>query len=121
MGSTPVPNWRFTYRTGPVRVTEYSLPDPDPQVESPTPSSGGALASDDVWIANNHAQKNVDQFIPLSASPYAPVEFDYSVHNEGLIPEIAYLEPDQLPYGMKLTVSPKKSLAPSKQTVITTS
>jgi M6 family metalloprotease-like protein len=84
----------------------------------PKDSDGAALASDDVWLANNHAQKNVDEFIPLQASPFAATEFDYGVHNDAPRPEIAYLEPDGLPYGMKLTVTPRSQVVLPKQTVI---
>jgi hypothetical protein len=84
----------------------------------PRDSDGKALASADVWPANDHAQKNVDQFIPLQSSPYEPVEFDYSVHNDARWPEYAYLEPDGLPYGMKLTVTPRGQTVPAKSTVI---
>ena len=84
----------------------------------PRDSDGAALATEDVWIANDHAQKNVDQFIPLQGSPYDPVEFDYGVHNDAPHPEYAYLEPDGLPYGMKLTVTPRGQVVPPKSTVI---
>jgi hypothetical protein len=92
-----------------VEIADYKIP---------KDSDGAALATDDVWIANNHAQKNVDEFIPLQASPYEPTEFDYSVHNDAPRVEYAYLEPDGLAYGMKLTVTPPGQFVPSKSTVI---
>ncbi|WOH55369.1 hypothetical protein [Bradyrhizobium sp. BWC-3-1] len=78
----------------------------------PRDSDGAALASDDVWLANNWAQKNVDQFVPVHGSPYEPTEFDFSVNNAGLYPEVAYLEPENLPYGMTLTVTPSRRTIP---------
>jgi hypothetical protein len=85
----------------------------------PKDSSGAALASDDVWVANNRAQKNVTSVWPFHTfSPYEPVEFEYSVHNEASREEYAYLEPDGLAYGMKLTVTPHGQVVPPKSTVI---
>lgn len=92
-----------------VQIEDYKIP-PD--------SSGAALASDDVWQLNNHAQKNVDKYEALSGSPFAPIEFDFSVHNAGVVPELAYLEPDGLPYGMKLTVTPPQQTIASGETVL---
>lgn len=54
----------------------------------------------------------------LRSSPYDPVEFDYSVHNDARWGDYAYLEPDGLPYGMKLTVTPRGQTVPPKSTVI---
>jgi M6 family metalloprotease-like protein len=70
------------------------------------PASAVALASDDLWLSNNWAQQNVNEFVPVSGSPYTPVQFQYSVANDGLEPERVRLEPDGLPEGMKLTISP---------------
>lgn len=92
-----------------VEIADYKIP---------KDSDGAALGSDDVWLANNHAQKNVDEFIPLQHSPFEAIEFDYGVHNDAPRPEIAYLEPDGLPYGMKLTVTPPSQVVPPKTTVI---
>jgi hypothetical protein len=80
-----------------VEVVDYKIP---------KDTKGAALGSDDMWQVNNHAQKNVDKFQSLSSSPFAPVEFDFGVYNGGVGPERAYLEPDGLPYGMTLTVTP---------------
>src|SRR6185369_13616378 len=77
-----------------------------------------AKATDDVWQANNKAQKNVDQIEPKPNSPYVPVEFEFSVNNSGIAPEIAYLEPEGLPYGMRLTVSPKHRTIVAGETAI---
>ncbi|WP_233888041.1 hypothetical protein [Paraburkholderia flagellata] len=92
-----------------VEVADYKIP---------LGSDGSALATADVWLANNHAQKNVDHFVPLQASPYAPTEFLYSVHNDATHVEYAYLEPDGLPFGMKLTVTPHGQYVNPKTTVL---
>jgi hypothetical protein len=92
-----------------VEIADYKIPQD---------SGGSALASDDVWVANNHAQKNVDKLVPLSGSPYDPIEFDYSVHNAAPRPEIAYLEPDGLPEGMTLTVTPARLQVGPGETVV---
>ena len=91
-----------------VQIEDYRIPED---------SSGAALGSDDVWIANNHAQKNVDKFEATKNSPFAPTEFDFSVRNEGVGPEVAYLEPDCLPEGMTLTVTPPMQTIPARSTV----
>lgn len=36
----------------------------------PVDSTGAVLGSDDVWVANNHAQKNVDKTTPLRVNPF---------------------------------------------------
>jgi hypothetical protein len=92
-----------------VQIEDYKIP---------SDSSGAALGSDDVWQLNNHAQKNVDRYEALSGSPFAPIEFDFSVHNAGVVPELAYLEPDGLPHGMKLTVTPPQQTIAAGQTVL---
>lgn len=84
----------------------------------PRDSDGAALASNDSWEKNNRAQKNVDVVKPKSNSPYAPMEFDFSVNNSARWPEVAYLEPDGLPYGMRLTVSPKRRRINAGETAI---
>lgn len=84
----------------------------------PLDHTGAALASDDVWQANNRAQKNVDQIGPKQNSPYAPVTFEFSVNNSARWPEVAYLEPEGLPYGMRLTVSPKRRIIAAGETAI---
>jgi hypothetical protein len=84
----------------------------------PVDSGGSALATDDTWFANNHCQKNVTVFVPLSASPYDPVDFEFSVNNDGIREETAYLEPENLPYGATLTVTPRHRTIAPKQTVV---
>ncbi|MEP6714209.1 MAG: hypothetical protein ABJC09_01465 [Terriglobia bacterium] len=84
-----------------VEIVDYKIP---------RDSKGAALGSDDMWQVNNHAQKNVDKFQALSGSPFTPVEFDFGVYNGGVGPELAYLEPDALPYGMTLTVTPPEQV-----------
>jgi len=92
-----------------VEVADYQIP---------RDSGASALASDDVWQANNKAQKNVDVIEPKPNSPYEPVEFDFSVNNSGKRPETAYLEPDGLPYGMRLTIAPRRRLIAAGETAI---
>jgi hypothetical protein len=84
----------------------------------PLDHTGAALASDDVWQANNRAQKNVDQIGPRSSSPFEPVDFEFSVNNSARWPEVAYLEPEGLPYGMTLTISPKRRKIAAGETAI---
>lgn len=83
----------------------------------PEDSHGAALGSTDVWEKNNHAQKNVSKFEAKKSSPFAPIEFEFSVRNEGVGPEVAYLEPDGLPFGYTLAVSPPIQTIPAKSTV----
>lgn len=81
------------------------------QIEDMTPereSDGAAKGTRDLWGMNDAAQKNADKFEALSGSPFDPIEFDFSVHNGAPTPEHAYIEPDGLPYGMTLTVSPPR-------------
>ena len=92
-----------------VDIADYSIPHD---------SDGSALASADVWVANNWAQKNVDQYVPVSHSPYDPIEFDFSLHNAGWHSETAYLEPENLPRGMQLTVTPARTSIPAGATVL---
>lgn len=84
----------------------------------PEDSTGAALGSNDMWQVNNHAQKNVDKFEALKVNPYLPVEFDFSVYNGGVAPELAYPEPAGLPYGMKLTVTPPRRLIMAGETAL---
>ena len=92
-----------------VQIEDYRIP---------RDSKGAALGSEDVWQVNNHAQKNVSKYESLAGSPYAPVEFDFSVFNAGVSPEFAYLEPEGLPYGMKLTVTPPRQTIPQGSSVV---
>ena len=77
-----------------------------------------ALASDDVWLSNNWGQKNVTRFVALSGSPYEPIPFEYTVTNDGIDSEKAFLEPEGLPVGMKLTVSPRIRVIAPKETAV---
>ena len=95
-----------------VQIEDFKI-DPD--------STGVPLGSQDAWELNNHAQKNVVEFESTSNSPFVPIEFDFSVQNAGTGPELAYLEPNGLPYGMKLTVTPPKQQISSGQTAILSS
>ena len=92
-----------------VDIADYTIPHD---------SDGSALASADVWPANNWAQKNVDQYVPVHNSPYEPIEFDFSVNNAGWRAETTYLEPQNLPYGMRLTVTPARRSVPPGATVL---
>jgi hypothetical protein len=77
-----------------------------------------ALASDDVWLSNNWGQKNVTEFVAKKGSPYEPIIFEYTVTNDGIDCEKAYLEPEGLPIGMKLTVSPRLRVIAPNETAI---
>jgi hypothetical protein len=92
-----------------VRVADYQIP---------RDAHGAAQGSDDTTQFDDHAQKNVDHYQALSGSPYEPIEFDFSVRNEGVTPELAYLEPDGLPYGMTLTITPPEQQVPAHSTVL---
>ena len=59
----------------------------------------------------------MSKFEATKNSPFAPIEFDFSVRNEGVGPEVAYLEPDGLPLGMTLTVTPPIRTIPAASTV----
>lgn len=91
-----------------VRIEDYKIPED---------SSGAALGSDDVWQINNAAQKNVDKYEARRVNPYEPIEFDFSVNNEGVVAEYVYLEPEHLPFGMTLSVTPPRQLVPAGTTV----
>ena len=91
-------------------IADWELPTDPPGVI--------ALASDDVWLSNNFGQKNVTQFVALGGSPYEPISFQYSVTNDGIDSERAFLEPEGLPLGMKLTVSPRLRVIAPKETAI---
>ena len=91
-----------------VQIADYTIPS----------DAGAASADAETNFADNWAQKNVTVFVPASASPYDPVEWDYSVNNAGPRPETAYLEPENLPYGMTLTVSPSRAVIPPRSTKI---
>ena len=91
-------------------IADWELPD--------DPATAMALASDDTWISNNWGQKNVFDFVPKFFSPADPVEFDYSVNNDGVGPEVAYLKPEGLPPGAKLTVTPTQRTIRPGETAI---
>jgi hypothetical protein len=91
-------------------ISDWDLPE--------DPADAIALASDDVWLSNNWAQKNVFDFVALGGSPYAPLPFSFSVTNDGVSPERAYLEPEGLAPGMKLTITPRIATVQPKQTFI---
>jgi len=84
----------------------------------PSESNGAAKGKRDLWGLNDAAQKNADKFEGLSGSPFQPIEFDFSVHNGAPTPEHAYIEPDGLPYGMTLMVSPSRQQIAAGATAI---
>jgi hypothetical protein len=79
------------------------------------PATGDTLAlgSDDVLLQNNNAQKNVFDFEALAGSPYEHIEFEFSVHNDALWPETAYLLPSGLPWGSKIEITPAEAVIAS--------
>jgi M6 family metalloprotease-like protein len=87
-------------------IADWTVPD--------RPGTIIALGSDDLTLSNNHGQKNVSTFVSASASPYPPIDFSYSVSNDGLSLERAYLLPDWLPPGVTLRVWPNLLLVPAK-------
>jgi len=87
-------------------IADWTVPD--------KPGTIIALGSDDLTLSNNHGQKNVSTFVSASASPYPPIDFAYSVSNDGLYLERAYLLPDWLPPGLTLRVWPNLMLIPAK-------
>jgi M6 family metalloprotease-like protein len=96
-----------------VEIADWDLPTGDDGLGNVI-----ALASDDVWLSNNWAQQNVFEFKATSSSPYAPIAFQYHVSNDGIYSEEAHLEPDGLPLGMRLTVTPRRqTIAPGKSAI----
>ena len=87
-------------------IADWTVPD--------RPGTIIALGSDDLKLSNNHGQKNVSTFVSAGHSPYPPIDFDYSVSNDGLYLERAYLLPDWLPPGVTLRASPNLMLIPAK-------
>ncbi|TDB02967.1 immune inhibitor A domain-containing protein [Halomonas marinisediminis] len=86
-----------------------------PSEVDPATGDTVALASDDVKLQNNNAQQNVFDFEALTSSPYLPINFLMQVHNDRVGTEIAALVPSDLPYGSKLTISPREQAIPSGQ------
>jgi hypothetical protein len=112
--SIPVP-WNVDHSTNAHQCLRAEIAD----WELPTdPADAVALASDDVWLVNNWAQQNVNEFIALKSSPYKPIAFTYSLSNEGLEAETVFLEPEWLPYGAKLTVSPRTQIVAPDETTL---
>ncbi|WP_047192239.1 hypothetical protein [Microvirga vignae] len=87
-------------------------------LQVPRDHTGAALASQEEFTANNKAQKNVDDIGPKGSSPFDPVDFEFSLNNSARWPEVAYLEPEGLPYGMTLTVSPRRRRIAAGETAI---
>jgi len=91
-------------------IADYKIPE--------DAGTGIALGSEDVKLANSEAIKNLDQHEALSASPYEPVTFEFSVNNERPTAQRAYLQPERLPMGMRLAVSPpEQSIAPNSTAI----
>ncbi len=92
-----------------MEIIDWTIP------EGVDPDTGDtvALASDDVKLQNNIAQQNVFDFEALSGSPFPPIHFPMQVHNDRNGTEVAALVPNGLPYGSKLTISPREWAIPS--------
>ena len=82
------------------------------------PQNGTELGGDDLMLSNNWAQKNVFEFVPTPGSPYEEISFVYSVKNGGLERETAFVEPEGLPYGCTLTVSPHRRVIGPRETAL---
>lgn len=89
-------------------ITDWDLPQAFPNATE--------LGGDDLKMSNNWAQKNVIEFIPTPASPYEEISFIYSVKNGGLKHETAIVEPEGLPYGITLTVTPHRRTIGPRET-----
>ncbi len=87
-------------------ISDWTVPD--------KPGTVIALGSDDLTLSNNWGQKNVSTFVSASTSPYPPIDFEYTVSNDGPSLERAYLLPDWVPPGMTLRVWPSLLEIPSK-------
>lgn len=62
-----------------VEIQDYNIP---------VGSDGSLLGRDDIWLANNHCQKDITSFVPLSVSPYAgdgPMESKVECATEGFL------------------------------------
>lgn len=87
-----------------MEIIDWKIPD---EID-PATGDTVALASDDVKLQNNNAQQNVFDFEALSGSPFTPITFPFQVHNDRNRIETAALVPEGLPYGSKLTMSPRE-------------
>jgi M6 family metalloprotease-like protein len=87
-----------------MEIIDWTIPD---EID-PATGDTVALASDDVKLQNNNAQQNVFDFEAYSGSPFDPVVFPMQVHNDRNRIETAALVPQGLPYGSKLTISPRE-------------
>lgn len=94
-----------------MEIIDWTIPD---EVD-PATGDTVALASDDVKLQNNNAQQNVFDFEALAGSPYPPIHFQMQVHNDRTRTEVAALVPNRLPFGSKLTVTPREWPIPSGQ------
>lgn len=78
------------------------------------------LATDDVKLQNNIAQKNVFNFEALKSSPYDTIEFHFQVQNDRMETEIAALVPEGLPWGSRIDISPSEApIKPGKNHIFT--
>jgi hypothetical protein len=77
-----------------------------------------SLVTDDVRLSNNWVQQNVNEFVALSGSPYAPFHFQYSLANAGRTTERAWLRPEGLVDGMTLTITPELQEIPPGGTAL---
>ena len=92
-----------------MEIIDWTIPD----AIDPATGDTVALASDDVKLQNNNAQQNVFDFEALSGSPYSSIHFLMQVHNDRNRTEVAALVPEGLPYGSKLTISPREWAIPT--------
>jgi hypothetical protein len=92
-------------------ISDWQIPE-DPE------NPGIFLASDDVWAANNWAQKNVSTFEQVAASPYETLHFEQSVYNGMSIPVEVFVQPSALGAGLRLTVDPVQFRLPALSRLI---
>ena len=78
-----------------------------------------ASALGELDLSNNAAQENVNNFHPTAGSPYAPVDFDFTINNDFPTPIEVEFEPSGLPNGMDLELEHRwLELAPDEERTI---
>lgn len=103
-------NWNVTSSTNVHQCLRAEIIDwTIPSEIDPATGDTVQLASDDVRLQNNNAQKNVFNFEALAGSPFDPVEFQFQVHNDYVETETAILMPENLPWGSTLEISPAEA------------
>lgn len=81
-------------------------------------TGGVPLASAEFARFNMTAEKSVDVIEALHTDSFAPIAFDYAVHNAASVPAFAHVEPEGLGEGLTLTVSPVAQVVPAGQSAI---